>query len=535
MNKLFFKGLGGCMALILTPMSMAGTDVYFNPLTQSAAVASPNHVNELNSPWQTPAGISQVNLTSLREVESSVNQSILRVPGAGTSASMFDMVSYDDEARFLFIPHETPYGAGASRYDLENDTAELLFSGDLGGLNEDWSNDYGAFDPSTWTPNRTLFLGEEWTAEGRIIEVVNPLAPVEDIQIRELQSIPNVAHEGLRFGRDDKTLYFVDEWNSGSIYKIVFKDKRDYSAGGQSFVLVVDAYNGNPADNYNESSNANAPRTGLATWVPITDKDGNKLTSIDPYRNGPTNDPRSNDDTRGGRPAADEVNGTPYGRPEDMEVGELANGHEVVYVAATSENAIYSIEMLHGNKAMVRLMASETDTPKNADFPATTARLNSPDNLAQDALGNIYVVEDAPNGSNVGGDIWFVRDTDNDGVAESLDHFMSIQVDGSEATGMIFNPQEPTQFVVVVMHPDSTTVPNGFGDAIWQFDLRGVVPPPCSKKRHDHDDHGRHDFRGRREQTCTDTRDANFVELLEQSSGKEHWSHKKKKHSWRHW
>lgn len=241
-----------------------------------------------------------------------------------------------------------------------------------------------------WTPQGTLFLGEEWTAEGRIIEVLNPLAPVEDIQIRELQSVPNVAHEGLRFGRDEKTLYFVDEWNSGAIYKIVFKDKRDYSAGGQSFVLVVDDYNGNPADNYNQPSNANAPRTGLATWVPITDKHGNKLTTVDPFRNGPTNDPRSNDDTRGGRPAADEVNGTPYGRPEDMEVGELANGHEVVYFTATSENAIYAIEMLHGNKAKVWVMASEADTPKNVGFAATTGEMNSPDNLAQDALGNIY-------------------------------------------------------------------------------------------------------------------------------------------------
>lgn len=36
----------------------AGTDPFFNPLTQSTAVASPDHVNELNSPWQTPAGLS---------------------------------------------------------------------------------------------------------------------------------------------------------------------------------------------------------------------------------------------------------------------------------------------------------------------------------------------------------------------------------------------------------------------------------------------------------------------------------------------
>ena len=61
--------------------AVAGTDIWFNPLTQSAAVASPNHVNELNSPWQAPAGISQVNLLSLQEVETKADQSILRGSG----------------------------------------------------------------------------------------------------------------------------------------------------------------------------------------------------------------------------------------------------------------------------------------------------------------------------------------------------------------------------------------------------------------------------------------------------------------------
>ena len=94
-----------------------------------------------------------------------------------------------------------------------------------------------------------------------------------------------------------------------------------------------------------------------------------------------------------------------------------------------------------------------------------------------DSVGNIYVIEDAPNGGSTGGDIWFVRDIDNDGVAESLDHFLSVRVNGSEATGMIFNPVTPTEFAVCVQHPSSTdlvTVPSGLGDAVWSFDLSGI-------------------------------------------------------------
>ena len=202
---------------------------------------------------------------------------------------------------------------------------------------------------------------------------------------------------------------------------------------------------------------------GDATFEPLPPPE-----KYHPFRDGATNDPRSNEDTRGGRQAADDVFGTPYGRPEDMEVGMLPNFNEVLYVATTSEHAIISIEMLGNRRAMVRQFASR-ETPTNLGLPATTGVLNSPDNLAQDALGNLYVIEDSPNRGDVGGDVWFARDTDDDGVAESLDHFMSLQVAGSESTGMIFHPRQPATFAMAVQHPASTdldNVPEGFGDAV---------------------------------------------------------------------
>lgn len=505
MNRSSSTCLAAAVAIALSQGASAGTDVFFNPLTHSASVASPNHVNELNSPWVVPAGISQENLMSMNEVEADVTQSVLRVP-AGTSSAMFDMIAYDPSGKFLFIPHETPFGAGLSRYDIDNDETTVIFAGDELGSVGDWSSDYAAFDPARWTPNGTVLLGEEWSGEGRAIEILNPMTNPQEIQYRELESIANVAHEGIAFSKQyDDVIYYVDEWRSGAVYKFVMKTPGDYTAG-QTFVLAVDAYNGDPADYYSDPSNVNEPRTGAATWVPLTDVDGNPLTQTSPFRNGPTNDPRSNNDTRGGRVAADEAGATPYGRPEDMEIGTLANGNEVIYFTATSETSLYGVEITGESKAFVRLFAS-ADTAKNVGFAPTTGVLNSPDNLAQDALGNIYVIEDAPNSSDVGGDIWFVRDTDNNGVAESLDHMMSLQVDGAEATGMIFNPVEPTQFVVSVQHPDSTdlvNVPDGFGDAVWSFDVTNVVAPPCAKN-------------GKRAggvKTCSDAEDSNFVKKL---------------------
>lgn len=462
--------------------AFAGTDVWFTPLTQSAPVVPANDIAELGSPWVTPEGIYHKNIVSLREVEDQVlspGQSLIRVPGQGTSAAMFDMLSFDPTGSYLFIPHETPIGAGCSRISLYDNKSEVILAGDQQGAVGNWSNDFGAFDPSRWTPNNTLFLAEEWAGYGRVVEILNPLAPADQIEHRVLESFPNVAHEGINFSEKFKdTIYFIDEFNSGSIYKFVMKNPGDYSVG-QSFVLSVDGFvsaGGNPAADWNQQP-AGALRTGNATWIPLTDKDGVPLPGIsNPFE----------DTTLGGRKAADDAGGTPFGRPEDMSVSRANNGNEMIFVAITSENAVISIEILGdrrrgkaagaSGKAIVRTMINAS-SPKNVGHSPTTAVLNSPDNIALDSLGNVYVIEDAPNGSSNGGDIWFIRDKNSDGVGESLDHFMSIRVSGSEATGMIFNPANPLEYAVCVQHPQSTdlvAVPNGLGDSVWMFNLENI-------------------------------------------------------------
>jgi len=509
MNVFTKTTIAGAMVLAGAPTLHAATDIFFNPLIQSAAVAQhPNHVNELNSPWQMPAGVTATNLTSLHEIEADGSQSTVRVPGLGSGASMTDMSAFDPSGRYIFLPHETQYGAGLTRYDTVTDKATNLFKGDMNGAHGDWSHDFGALDPATWSPIDTVLVAEEWSGQGRVFEVMNPMADVaggETVQLRELHAIPNVSHEGLRFNHAGTALYFVDEDRSGSIYKFVPSVSGDYSHG-QTFVLSVDAYAGDPVVNWNAGANAGAARTGLASWVPLTDAEGNALTAHDPFDN----------ETRGGRAAANDVNATPFGRPEDVEVGYLRNGHEVLYFNATSEHSVYSVEELPTGKAVVRLAASPS-TPTNLGYGPTTGTISAPDNLAQDALGNIYVVEDKPNGDDVGGDVWFLRDADGDGVAESLDHFLSLQVKGAENTGMIFRPGHPTQFIINVQHPESTdlsAVADGQGDATWLVDLKGVVPPPCTRD----DDHRRFGHHHRGVKSCSNGKDATFIKALERTT-----------------
>ena len=531
----------------------AGTDPYFNPLTQSSAVASPNHINELNSPWQAPAGIKQKNLTSMQEIENDAYQTTQRVVD-GNRASMWDMLAFDPSGRYVFIPHETGVGAGVSRYDIKNDEAYLLFRGDStgdrsnlgGGFIE--NTDFGAFDPARFTPNNTLWLAEEWSGHGRVVEIKDPWATPanEDMATAgigmkegvdyEVLNIPRVSHEGINFSREypNKVIYFIDEDRSGSIYKHVFKNWGDYSKG-QTFVLVTKGFKGSaedewngcvsgrePCDGPNVDPDVQASRFGKAKWVPITNKNGKPLDGIiDPNAPVPADcvdnpdEDRCQPTQRPGRTAANQVNGTPFGRPEDMSIGYSKDGNEMLYITTTSEDAVISVENIGPKKAIVRQFVKEGVTPKNVGYQPTTGVLNSPDNLAIDALGNIYVIEDAPNNSDVGGDIWFARDKDQDGVAESLDHFLSIQVDGAEATGMIFNPRRPTQFVVAVQHPDSAAPtdanPAGhFGDAIWKFNVKNVVPPVCKNEK----DRGYHHFGRHRIQTCASAHDVNFVRHL---------------------
>lgn len=87
----------------------------------------------------------------------------------------------------------------------------------------------------------------------------------------------------------------------------------------------------------------------------------------------------------------------------------------------------------------VKLFASRDTMDMATKQPAGSAFTN-PDNLAIDADGNIYIVEDQPGGIE---DIWFAKDENDDGVAEAIGKWASLSTKGAESTGLYFDKFKP--------------------------------------------------------------------------------------------
>ena len=358
------------------------------------------------------------------------------------------------KGRYLFTVFETGQ-SGVQRIDLLTGETETIWQGPAPGS-------HVAFDASYWTPWGSFITAEEsWTTAaagatspyGRLFELKNPTTargitlPLtassnHDADFAHQTVVPRVSHEGIQFDQQG-SMYFIDELNGGNVYKFtsaakwgeIMSGRANYFDAGQTFVLRVGS-----------GSVPNA--TGTFTWVPFTDANGvglnGALTITD------VNGVSSVDGRNTTNLAA--FKGTDYQRPEDLQLQTVA-GRQYLYMATTTTNEVYRIDL---QRNLITVFANRA-TIDLATGAAAGAALSSPDNLAIDHDGNIYIIEDRNGG--VDDDIWFARDLNMDGdladAGEGLARWASNGTTGSEFTGLYFDPTDKRRAWVNIQHPTS--------------------------------------------------------------------------------
>lgn len=406
----------------------------FTPLAASAGVTA----NEAMPITLSSPNFSQVSIS---------NRTIQLALGEANPGN-WDMIAMNtsgpDAGRYLFMPFEqfdaTNPAAGVQRIDLLTGlTKTIVAPGTLG---------FTAGDASRWTPWGSYLTAEEnfsnaggtaaniaSNTKGRLFEITNPTAAAGSINFVERSILPRVSHEGLAFD-SNKNLYFIDELNGGGIYKYTSANANatngnDYFAAGQTFVMKVGA-----------GGNSNA--TGAVTWAAITDVNGAALAGVNLTSTGAID----------GRQAQDAIASTGYNRPEDMDIINLANGDEALFVATTGTNEVYVSNLTTG---VMSVFADANTIDLATGLAVGSGAFTNPDNIAYDSEGNIYIIEDRNGG--VDNDIWFARDINHDGdlldAGEGLARWASNGTPGSEFTGLFFDPTDPNKAYVNIQHPTS--------------------------------------------------------------------------------
>ena len=447
-NRARLVTLGGmAIAAILTADIAGAANVRFADFAPLAASAPPT-ANEA-----TPITFGNASFKQ-RSVADRTTQLASGAPNTGS----WDMITVNEtgphKGRFLFTVFETGQ-SGVQRHEVATGATDTIWmSPQVGG--------HVAFDASYWTPWGTLITAEEsWCSAptgctsnyGRLFELKNPTtAPAITVPLTASSNngadfihrnvIPRTSHEGIQFDKSGN-MYFIDELNGGSLYKYTSKaswgeimsGRADYFAAGQTSVLRV-----------GDGSTPNA--TGAYTWVPITDANGvglpGALTIVD--GNGIASvDARNTTDLVA-------FKGTDYQRPEDLQI-QTVKGVEYLYVTTTTTNEVYQLNL---NAASISVFADRDTVDLATGLPAGTA-FTSPDNLAIDHDGNIYIIEDRNGG--VDNDIWFAKDLNLDGdlddLGEGIGRWASNGTPGSEFTGLYFDPTDKRRAWVNIQHPTS--------------------------------------------------------------------------------
>ncbi|MEU8250130.1 alkaline phosphatase PhoX [Nonomuraea sp. NPDC048916] len=402
-------GLSLPLGLLATAPALAGTGpMAFEPIKESA-------YKQMSADWTeplvAPEGFTQKLIA---------DETVLNIYG-GTADDLTDMNTVNETGpqagRYLYRTHEVGSNGSLSVIDLETGKAKAI------AQREDWRR----LDGLRWTPWGTLLFAEE-TGGGRLFEAfLDPKDPTTIVRVEERRKVGILRHEGIE-ALADGTVFVIDELNGGSIYKFVPAQRGDLS-DGQLYALKLTGLS-DAEQKWNQATYAG--KTGAFEWVPL---DMDKVV-VDADA------------------AANAVNATEFGRPEDVEVIG-----DTLYVANTSEDRVVAIDL---NKNVLTSFVQAGANAPVENRSAGVTGFDSPDNLAQGPDGRLWIVED-----NYASDIWVAgTDTKQAGVADQVELFASIKDTGAEISGIYFG-KDPKTLFFNVQHPEKPKA-----DGTWKITRR---------------------------------------------------------------
>ncbi len=254
-------------------------------------------------------------------------------------------------------------------------------------------------------------------------------------------------HENTAMGlaKDGRVVvYMGDDKKDACVYKFVSKGKYDPSKGRANSALL-------------EDGTLYVANLKSGKWIPVT------LEGVKKSLEGKADELKKwmnqGDVVTNCQDAAKLVGGTPTDRPEDIEISPFDN---TVFICHTNNDSHGNI---HGH--ITRIFEEGSDLGALAfDFEIFAAGgrqsgFSSPDNLAFDSNGNLWVVTDISSGSQNKGvhksfmnNGLFVIPTVGPAKGEAM-QFASGPVE-SELTGPYFTPDEKTLFLSI-QHPGEET------------------------------------------------------------------------------
>lgn len=373
----------------------------FTPLTSSYTCTTPGGNGE--KPFELPQGYAQTVVASEQDPDFQDLPDMNTLNESGPQAG-----------RYLYRPHEVGSNGSVSVTDLRTGETDVVVQ----------REDFERLDGVVWTPWKTIVTAEEVNTaalrDPAVPQAEAGLAYEIDPATGEATALPafgSRSHEGLRFDRRGN-LYGISENSQGYIYKYAPDAKGDLSSGDLYALRLVEG----------------DKERGTFEWVLLTVDDASREAV------------QVRSDT-----VAAAAGATSFNRPEDVETSTStgsSKGGQVLYVAVTGEDAVYAMDLTSMEFAT---FVQDGVTPGTGSADDDAQDFDSPDNLALDKAGNLYIAED-PGGrypaKTTGDDVWVATPTPGDAlVASEAARFASLTDCDAEPTGLYFDASGQTLYV----------------------------------------------------------------------------------------